>query len=308
MHAPRVALRTSRLTDETADDTLLAVDDMRTLPFTTDDDEPAVPAYLNERVLDAMDRMSECDELRAIVHWADDVRKEHKLTMCMTDIDLTNGVALLEVLHVVAREAFAGPGERAEAAVEKHLDEHGRAAADNIGNVRAALQRFPWRDGPDGAMLNAVPFDRVDVWGLAGFVVLAAVTGATATKEVDRMLEMDEWVQDRLSDVVTSGLDALGAGKQAAPDRHSGWFAERKKREMLEHEMSKMQKEINLLVLERDQLEADLSDERAEAEQTRAELRWLRSAVGRRRRVLGETNDAATTNVDEYKMRKMQQL
>lgn len=264
-----------------------------------DEEEEGVPQYLNESVLDAMDHISECDELRAIVEWMNDVRKEHGFRRSLTDVDLTNGVAMLQVLKAVAEEAFIGEGEEA-CVIEMELDAAGIAARDNIDQLRAALRRFPWRDGPDGTPLRPVSFERVDVWGLAGFVLLAGLTGGKADVEVRRILDMEEWMQDRLSDVLASGLEALGVeGVTGAEvddvdnrdNRCGGWFAERRKREELEDQVRGLRSSMEELIEERDQLVLDLVSERRRAEQVRAELRKLRAAVGRRKRVLGDVNN-----------------
>lgn len=316
VRAPLVALRTSRLTDESrgttsspaSEDTACCNASMDhphpsvnggrvsgTDAGSDEDDEDGVPAYLNSLVLDAMDRIGECDELKAIVAWMDSVRSRAGLPRSITDIDLTNGVALLQTLKVVAPEAFEGaPAE--DAAVCMDLDEAGKVARDNMCKVCTALRRFPWRDGPDGAALDPVPFDRVDVWSLSGYVVLAAVTGNQASAEVDRMMQMDEWVQDRLSDIVSSGLHALGAPSSQNDGRHNGWFAERRKNEMLEMELIDLQNVVEQLKMQRDELEILLAEERQAGEDARAELRWLRAAIGRRRRVLGETNEFTPPN------------
>lgn len=265
-----------------------------------DEDEEGVPEYLNELVLDAMDRISECDELKAIVEWMDLVRKEKGFRRTLTDIDLTNGIAMLQVLSTVAEEAFIGENEECRA-IELCLDQGGKVAKDNIRRLRAALQRFPWRDGPEGAPLHPVPFERVSTWGLAGFVLLAALTGQRCDKEVRRILNMEEWMQDRLSDVLASGLQTLGSGsstcqnddveKSCDDNQSGGWFAEREKRKELEAQVGRLSQLVEELTEERDQLVVDLIAERRQAEQARAELRWLRAAIGRRRRVLGETNN-----------------
>lgn len=316
VRAPLVALRTSRLTDEShgterspvsADgaslDGATGVDECssggsphqrdgvrRVDGDVDDDDDQGVPAYLNSLVLDAMDRIGECDELKAIVAWMDSVRSRVGYVHSITDIDLSNGVALLQTLTAVAPEAFDdAPPE--SCIIRTYLDEAGNAARGNMQNVRDALRRFPWRDGPEGTPLEPVPFERVDVWSLAGYAVLAAVTGEQSSAEVDRMLQMDDWVQDRLSDIVSSGLQALGAASCQDGGRHSGWFAERKRNEFLESEIMELHQVVEQLKMERDDLLLLLADERQAGEEARAELRWLRAALGRRKRALGESNE-----------------
>lgn len=265
-----------------------------------DEDEEGVPEYLNELVLDAMDRISECDELKAIVEWMDLVRKEQGFRRTLTDIDLTNGIAMLQVLSIVGGEAFVGESEEARA-IQIRLDQDGKVAKDNIQRLRAALQRFPWKDGPEGNPLQPIAFDRVGTWALAGFVLLAALTGRRCDVEVRRILNMEEWMQDRLSDVLASGLQTLGStSSELQTDQDvtdcdvneaGGWFAEREMRKDLEQQVGRLSTMVEELTEERDQLVVDLIAERRQAEQARAELRWLRSAIGRRRRVLGETNN-----------------
>lgn len=266
-----------------------------------EDDDEGVPQFLNELVLDAMDHISECDELKAIVEWMNLVRKEYEFHCSLTDVDLTNGVAMLQVMNSIAVEAFIGEDEEAYI-IETRLDKGGIAARANMQRLREALQRFPWKDGPDGAALQPIAFERVDIWGLAGFVLLAGLTGSKADVEVHRILDMEEWMQDRLSDVLASGLEALGASGLSSSsctqddntnnddDDSTGWFGERKRREELEELVARLKKEVEELTEERDQLVIDLVAERRETEQARAELRWLRGAIGRGRKVLGETN------------------
>lgn len=273
-----------------------------------DEEEEGVPEYLNELVLDAMDVISECDELKAIVEWMDLVRKEQGFRRALTDIDLTNGIAMLQVLSTVADEAFRGESEEARA-IELVLDQGGQAAKNNIVQLREALRRFPWKDGPEGAPLQAVPFERVEIWGLAGFVLLAALTGGRCDVEERRILNMEKWMQDRLSDVLASGLEALGAGSSTCQnkddyrgsedERQGGWFAERKKRKELEEQVERLSALVEELTEERDQLVVDLVAERRQAEQARTELRWLKAAIGRRRKVLGETNNDVQLVCDE---------
>lgn len=163
-------------------DFLKAVD-ANLIKNTTDDDDDDdndivddVPAYLNTHVLDAMDRVSDSDELRAIVSWMDAVRSRHGYATSITDMDVNNGVAMLQTLSVVAPEAFIVDGSVVTdaAAVQTHLDEQGDAARENVRRVCAALRRFPWHDGSgEGGMLLTVgdavgvqispyPFERVD--------------------------------------------------------------------------------------------------------------------------------------------------
>lgn len=281
-----------------------------------DEDEECVPEYLNELVLDAMDRIGECDELKAIVEWMDLVRKEQGFRRTLTDIDLTNGIAMLQVLSIVGDEAFMGESDEARA-IQIRLDQDGKVAKNNIRRLRAALQRFPWKDGPEGNPLQPVAFDRVGTWGLAGFVLLAALTGKRCDVEVRRILNMEEWMQDRLSDVLASGLQTLGSassGLQTDQDVRDcdgnvagGWLAEREMRKDLEQQVGRLSTLVEELTEERDQLVVDLITERRQAEQARAELRWLRSAIGRRRRVLSETNNDGlyVGGEEEFKDEKM---
>lgn len=180
------------------------------------DDEVGIAPYLGEKLLDAMDRTETTPELRAINTWLDDLRTRHNFPLRISDVDLSNGVALLDALYVIEAPVFAeveyGHGNVVQPYVRRELDKEGKAAEQNVRVLREALGRFEWRDRDDGGRrLKSIDFTRVDTWGLAGFVVLAAYVCDRADEFVRQMLAYEDWVVGSLEDVMWRGLQALGA-------------------------------------------------------------------------------------------------
>ncbi|KAI0561794.1 hypothetical protein FGB62_71g26 [Gracilaria domingensis] len=198
----------------------------------SDSDDEGVPAYLNAAILDAMDRLEDCTELKAIVFWLDDLRARHQHHIRITDKDLSNGVALLDAIFIIDSSLFshASPvrssalGARRDVGVnrfvERELDEGGHAARRNMQLVRELLARYPWREEcADDASIKVPNFEQIDDWSLANFVLLAAVTCEHCDELVGQMLSFDEWVQQRLSDVVARGMETLGLEAAVIPER-----------------------------------------------------------------------------------------
>lgn len=181
-----------------------------------DDGEVGIAPYLGEKLLDAMDRTETTPELRAINTWLDDLRTRHNLPLRISDVDLSNGVALLDALYVIDASVFEeveyGQSGFVQPYVLRELDKDGKSAERNLRVLREALGRFEWRDRDDGGRrLHSIEFARVDTWGLAGFVVLAAYVCNRADEFVRQMLAYEDWVVGSLEDVMWRGLQALGA-------------------------------------------------------------------------------------------------
>lgn len=278
-------------------------------------DDEGVPAHLNRCVLDAMDRIAECDELRAVVKWLDALRARAGFVQRLSDVDLGNGIALLQVMSVVAIDTFPQRQDGSpDVRIERDLDEGGIAAGNNVKVLREALTRFEWRNAPGGQRLHGVAFDKVDIWGLAGFVALAGVTGTKAGEVVDGMLEMDEWIQERLTDVVTRGLQELGIVMENRDDEDS-LLGERRRRQRAEREVVRLQREVQMWRDKTERLEKVVQCERKRVDELRGEVNRYRGnmntmgngtvgAAGtgsgnRRRRVLGEANETGGRTVDD---------
>lgn len=197
-----------------------------------DDDEEAIAPHLGSKLLDAMDRLETTPELRAITTWLDDLRTRHNFPLRISDVDLTNGIALLDALYVVDGSVFeeveygdgGGGGEGiVRRYVERNLDEDGLAAERNVRVLREGLGRFNWRDKDDGGrVLEPLDFAKVDTWGLAGFVVLAAYLCERSEEFVEQMVGYEEWVVKSLEDVMWRGLQALGARDRPGRDESFG--------------------------------------------------------------------------------------
>lgn len=205
-----------------------------------DDDDDDDDYTLNcVSVLDAIDKQQEFAELQAIGQWLDDVRMMNGYRVTTTDVDLSNGVALLDALYIIQPSLFEpdfdetqgvneDPDEQTGATkdaksptyVERQLDPAGEAAARNITRLRDALTRFPWRD-MDGerAPIEPIDFSSVDTWALGGYVVLAAVNCDENDEFVRQMLAYEDRVRDELDDVVTRGLQAFGLRHIPTPEK-----------------------------------------------------------------------------------------
>lgn len=187
-----------------------------------DDDE--VPPHLGAALLDAMDKLEETPELKAIATWLDDVRTRHNFPLRITDVDLSNGVALLDALYVVdagifADVEYANDADTPRPYVLRELDADGENASKNRHVLRQMLSKFPWRDVDDGGRaLKPVDFDRVDTWALGGFVVLAAYSCERGREFATQMVGYDDWVTAALEDVMWRGLQALGATPRPTDD------------------------------------------------------------------------------------------
>lgn len=187
-----------------------------------DDDE--VPPHLGAALLDAMDKLEETPELKAIATWLDDVRTRHNFPLRITDVDLSNGVALLDALYVVDASIFAdveyaNDADTPRPYVLRQLDADGENASRNQHVLRQMLTKFPWRDVDDGGRaLKPVDFDRVDTWALGGFVVLAAYSCERGREFATQMVGYDNWVTSALEDVMWRGLQALGATQRPTSD------------------------------------------------------------------------------------------
>lgn len=143
------------------------------------------------------------------------VRARHGYASSIADIDVSNGIVMLQTLNAVASEAFIMDGSVTAdvAAVRMHFDEQGDAACENVRRGCGALRRFPWYDGSgqgrllltvddaEGIPMSPYPFERVDAWSLVGFIVLVAVTGSRAGDEVEEMLKLGRPVNGLLSAV-----------------------------------------------------------------------------------------------------------
>lgn len=266
----------------------------------SDSDEEGVPAYLNCTILDAMDRLEECAELKAIVYWLDDLRKRHHKRMRIIDKDLSNGVALLDAMYIIDSTLFNTQTRRAncflpqlsgeDCYVERDLDEHGHAASRNIQMVRHVLGRYPWREEcADDATIQVPNFEHIDEWDLANFVLLAAVTCERCDELVGQMLSFDEWVQQRLSDVVARGMETLGLERPAVNDeadagggaKLEGELAEeRRKRQECEAQIEALTEALEGWRCTCQGLEEEVVATRARLDDAKAEIRRLR-ATGR---------------------------
>lgn len=186
-----------------------------------DDDDDEVPPHLGAALLDAMDMLEETPELRAIATWLDDVRTRHNFPLRITDVDLSNGIALLDALYIIDETIFADieypdGADSPRPYVLRQLDEEGSNAARNRQVLRRMLTVFPWRDVDDGnKVLKAIDFDRVDTWALGGFVVLAAYSCKRGREFATQMIGYDDWVTGALEDVMWRGLQALGASARS---------------------------------------------------------------------------------------------
>lgn len=265
----------------------------------SDSDEEGVPAYLNATILDAMDRLEECAELKAIVYWLDDLRKRHDKRLRIIDKDLSNGVALLDAMYIIDGSLFDTQAGRTncflaqlreeDAYVERDLDEHGRAASRNIQMVRHVLGRYPWREEcADDATIKVPNFDEIDDWELANFVLLAAVTCERCDELVGQMLSFDEWVQQRLSDVVARGMETLGLERPAVNEEAEACGAklenelaeERRRRRECEAQIEALTEALEGWRSTCQGLEEEVVATRAKLDDAKAEIRRLR-ATGR---------------------------
>ena len=232
---------------------------LRTSSMTSydDSDEEAIPAFLNQRILDAMDRLDECYELKAIVVWLDDLRARHDIKHCLVDNDLTNGVALLDAMRIIYPPSIDK--------IERQLDEAGEVAKRNLERVRHALTAFPWKgDHQDDSTITPPNFWRIEDWALSGFVLLAGVVCDQSEKFVNQMLEFDDWVQQRLSDVVARGMVTLGVDHPEdeedddnVSDREK-LQNERRRRRRAEQQVDSLKEELDILRDRCEQLERQL--------------------------------------------------
>lgn len=235
------------------------------------DDEPA-PAYLNARVLDAMDQLEECPELKAVVIWMDDLRERYGCTLRITDCDLSNGVAMLDALTIID-PSISPP--------ESTLDKAGSAARRNMVRVRAALSVYEWQQTAEDPVPSPPDFDKVEDAGLAGFILLAAAKSSQADQLLGDMHPFEPWVRERLSDVMAQGMRRLGCDAKATLHH------ERRRREEAEEEAAVLREEVASL-----RKEANMWRERFEGLQGEMRQRKLQSAEREvsLRGVLCETN------------------
>lgn len=105
-------------------------------PFESDGEDDC-PPYLNEKRLDAIDEVYAEDQLRVAVRWMRAVRADNGCELRESDVDLTNGVALLESLCVVCPELFE---EEAPATSREEINEL-ESALKNLSVVESKDDR-----------------------------------------------------------------------------------------------------------------------------------------------------------------------
>lgn len=258
-----------------------------------DKDEVGIAPYLGEKLLDAMDRTETTPELRAINTWLDDLRTRHNFPLRISDVDLSNGVALLDALYVIDASVFAeveyGHGNIVQPYVQRELDKEGEVAERNVGVLREALGRFEWRDRDDGGRrLKSIDFTRVDTWGLAGFVVLAAYVCDRADGFVRQMLAYEDWVVGSLEDVMWRGLQALGARDRPPREQSLGSGISEEGSSVLSEEevywkrrTAEAEKELRMERRRREDLERIVADLEDKAEAWKNAHRGLQRTVER---------------------------
>jgi hypothetical protein len=191
---------------------------------TDDDAEQFAPPHLGRAILAAHDAIDACPELRALCTWVDALRRRNGDRPAPIDLDLTNGVALLRALAIVAPAVFSGQHENADAAdgadgagdgdAETDLDEDGLVARRNMVRLCRALVRFQWTDPVTKRPLSSIDFDAVEPWAVGAFVVLAALSGPEADLHFDQINATSSKHRNLMDDLLTKAVDAL---KDAAP-------------------------------------------------------------------------------------------
>lgn len=339
-------------------------------PAEQSDDED-IPTFLNSARLDAHDMLDGMEELRALFTWVNDIRAAHGCNISFLDVDLRNGIALLEALYVIAPELFErqsgnqdvaqpcpDPGmptreaskhvgvdtrtnkstadfktgemlngwcdvipERAHkisvsnlcnysdlaqldrhapfdedvevkseapdrpmemdvimtvssddaddkagahdpaspppsrpqsqrmpkdsqpqfsilqvCGVERDLDEAGKVARRNVDRLREAMGRFTFHDWNNrGKCMGEATFHSVDLWQLAGYVLLIAVNGPRRQEFVSHLLQYDKETRELLEAIVQNALASFGMRTTPIEDEMSCDEAEQIR---TEHEMS----------------------------------------------------------------------
>jgi hypothetical protein len=201
-----------------------------------DDDGGFAPPHLGEAVLAAHDAFAACPELGALRVWLDDMRNARGIALAPEHVDLTNGIALLDALRLVAPEvltcACSMPTNAALSIAsdsswcgicdlaERELDRSGDAGRRNIVRVCAALSRVEWREvGASGndtiGKVTSMDFSAVDPWALGGFVLLAAVTCDDASEFVRDIQDLAEDTRRHIEALLESAVEALRGAADA---------------------------------------------------------------------------------------------
>lgn len=177
-----------------------------------------VAPFLGRLIMSAHEELGECPEMAAVWAFVDAVRRAARCHVRPQDVDIRNGVALLEVLALL----FAGePGVPPVPEPERDLDEAGAVGKRNVQAVCAALREYPWlgllgggvegRRDRDGAVtVKAVQFQNLDPWALGGYVMLAAVTCDRSPRYLDIIESLPREIQELISGLVQRAMTALG--------------------------------------------------------------------------------------------------
>lgn len=225
-----------------------------------DDEEEGVPEQMTSSFLDAMDRVEACAELKALVMWLDQVRKRHNVLMKMTDVDLQNGVALLDVLYLVDAKWFVeleyGQGGR----VGKYVERNGNGEK-NLQVLRNVLANVEWRDSDDGGRkLGKRQFADKTAWEMGPYVLFAAYMGDRKDDMFGDLNVFDDQVvkslEESLDNILTELLreDDNVYWRERVRKAEEREKKERQKRIDLEMKCMEMEKEMKKKVVRRNQV------------------------------------------------------
>lgn len=167
---------------------------------------PAEPQFLapflGRQMLAAHDELAECPEMAAVWEFVDVLRSVERRAARPQDVNLRNGVALLDVLHLVV---CMEPGAPIVPEAKRDLDEAGEAARWNVGAACAVLRAYPWMGST-----KIVRWELLDPWALGGFVMLAAVTCSHSLRYLDIIESFDDGTQGLIDGLVRRAMIALG--------------------------------------------------------------------------------------------------
>ena len=167
--------------------------------------EQFVPGKEGISIFRAHEMLVEYPEAQGIVRWLDGLRKNAGKKLSNVDIDLTNGIALVDAMSIISKESLNGKQ------VKRDFVRPSSVADYNITLLREALTNFVWHDELRGENVQTpVDFSELSPWSLAGFVLAAAVNCPNKDEFIQDLMQFDVQSQELLDSTVQRAYKALG--------------------------------------------------------------------------------------------------
>lgn len=176
---------------------------------TTSDDtligEQFIPGAEGVNIFRAHEILVEYPEVQGIVRWLDGLRENGGMSISAIDVDLTNGIALVDAMSLISPKLLDGKKVLKDYVRPSSVAEH------NIALLRGTLACFPWRDEVrDVSVSPDVDFVDLSPWSLAGYVLAAAVNCPDRERFIEDLMQFDMQTQDLLDSTVQRAYKALG--------------------------------------------------------------------------------------------------